>query len=207
MALALYGAGGFGREVAPLAADAVFVSDDAGEIGRVINGLPVIDFDALTSPRHRARKVVIAIAEPRARQTIAERCAAAGLEFGSVIAASHRSLINVQIAEGAILCDHTLCTADVRIGRHFHGNLYSYVAHDCVIGDFVTFAPRVSCNGRVIIEDNVYVGTNACLREGRKDHPLVIGRGAVIGMGAVVTKSVAPGAVVVGNPARPLTSS
>ena len=33
---------------------------------------------------------------------------------------------------------------------------------------------------------------------------LMIGRGAVVGMGAVVTKSVPAGEVVVGNPAKPL---
>ncbi len=68
---------------------------------------------------------------------------------------------------------------------HFHANLYSYVAHDWVIGDFVTFAPGVKCNGNIIIEDHAYIGT-----------------GAVVGMGAVVTKDVPAGATVVGNPAR-----
>ena len=88
------------------------------------------------------------------------------------------------------------------IGTHFHANIYSYVAHDCVIGDYVTFAPRVSCNGNVHIEDDVYIGTGAVIEQGTPDKPLVIGKGATIGMGAVVTKDVPPGAVVVGNPAR-----
>ena len=48
------------------------------------------------------------------------------------------------------------------------------------------------------------IGTGAVLRQGQPGQPLVIGRGAVVGMGAVVTKSVPPGATVVGNPARPL---
>ena len=68
----------------------------------------------------------------------------------------------------------------------------------------MTLAPRVCINGNTVIEDDVYVGTGAILRQGTPDKPLRIGKGAVIGMGAVVTKDVAPGETVVGNPARPL---
>jgi len=42
------------------------------------------------------------------------------------------------------------------------------------------------------------------LKQGTDDKPIVIGKGAIVGMGAVVTKSVPPFATVVGNPAAPL---
>ena len=73
-----------------------------------------------------------------------------------------------------------------------------------MIGDFVTFAPGVMCNGNVHIDDHAYIGTGAILKQGTPDKPLRIGRGAVVGMGAVVTKDVAPGETVIGNPARPM---
>jgi acetyltransferase-like isoleucine patch superfamily enzyme len=48
---------------------------------------------------------------------------------------------DVVIGDGAILSPFTCITSNVRIGKSFHANLYSYVTHDCIIGDYVTFAP------------------------------------------------------------------
>ena len=109
---------------------------------------------------------------------------------------------DVLIGDGAILSPFTCITSNVRIGKSFHANLYSYIAHDCVIGDYVTLAPGVKCNGNVIIEDHAYVGTGAIIRPGTKTKPLVIGSHSIIGMGAVVTKTVPSGKTVFGNPAK-----
>ncbi len=51
----------------------------------------------------------------------------------------------------------------------------------------------------VVIEDDAWIGTCSIILPGVK-----VGRGAVVGAGAVVTKSIPEGTVVVGNPARPL---
>ncbi len=92
-----------------------------------------------------------------------------------------------------------------------------------VIGSKVMFGPEVSIHGGnhattilgrymvdvrenekrfeddlgVVIEDDVWVGTRAIILNG-----VTIGRGAIVGAGAVVTKSVPPYAIVGGNPAR-----
>lgn len=208
MRIAIIGTGGFGREVAPLAlaqADrtrpdpVVFVPRDAGD-SATVDGLPQIAREALADDY----LLVVPVADAAQRRRIVEELTAAGRRFASLTADTVRRRGPSDIGEGAILCDHAVITSRARIGRHFHANLFSYVAHDCVVGDFVTLAPRASVNGNVVLEDDVYVGTGAVLKQGTPDRPLVIGKGAVIGMGAVVTRDVAPGTVVVGNPARPL---
>ncbi|NPT42357.1 acetyltransferase [Paraburkholderia sp. 1N] len=214
---AIYGCGGHGREILPIVRDilrdrqdndaVVFVSDVAEEVGTVVNGVKVIAFDKLISAGHRDRKVILSLGTSAGRRKLAERCEAEHLQFESVAAASHKRFDNVTVGEGAVFSEFTMSTANVRIGRHFQCNMYSYVAHDCVIGDFVTFAPRVNCNGRIVIEDDVYIGSGAVLRHGNSDRPLRIGRGAVVGMGAIVTKDVKPFTTVVGNPARPMVKS
>lgn len=150
------------------------------------------------------RSVALAIANSRIREALAQRCQAAGVELLTVQAANVVRMDDITLGQGALLSPFVSLTSNIRIGRCFHANLYSYVEHDCIIGDFVTFAPGVMCNGNVHTEDHVYIGAGAVIKQGTPDKPLVIGRGAVVGMGAVVTKSVPAGVTVVGNPARPL---
>src|SRR3546814_3541130 len=63
---------------------------------------------------------------------------------------------DVEIAEGALVSPYVTFTSNIKVGRCFHANLYSYVEHDCVIGDYVTFAPGVRCNGNIRIGDRAY---------------------------------------------------
>ncbi|RZK30259.1 MAG: acyltransferase [Hymenobacter sp.] len=51
----------------------------------------------------------------------------------------------------------------------------------------------------IVIEDFVWIGIGAIILPG-----VHLGKGAVVGAGAVVSKSVEPGRIVVGNPARPV---
>ncbi|MCQ9618263.1 NeuD/PglB/VioB family sugar acetyltransferase [Paenalcaligenes niemegkensis] len=212
--IAVYGASGFGREVLPIlrqqihtnvdgiAAELVFVDDGATE--EFINNVPVMSYTDFIAQTDKERFVVIAIANSQVREKLALQCESDGVLPWELKAQNAVILDAVVLGEGPLLCPFTCITSNVRIGQYFHANIYSYVAHDCVIGDYVTFAPGVKCNGNVHIHDHAYIGTGAILKQGTPDKPLTIGKGAIVGMGAVVTKDVPPGVVVVGNPAKPL---
>ena len=209
----LFGAGGFGREVMPYAkrsisrtlgvsiddVDVYFVETWEPTVSHV-NGYPLISMEAFLH-LNGARYFNVAVGDGRVREAIANQVGSSA-EVLPIHAEQTIFLDNNVIGLGAVFCPNTMVTSNVTIGRFFQANYYSSVAHDCVIGDFVTFAPGVRCNGRVHIGDFAYIGTNAILREGKPDRPLRIGDGAVVGMGAVVTKDVPEGAIVVGNPAR-----
>lgn len=211
----IFGAGGCGRSVMPLArkiwADSglehelVFVDDGTTE--QEINGHKVLKYGEWLHRPASMKHINLAIANSLVRRKLAEKCAADNISFFQVRAENVIELDHVELGEGAILCPFVTLTSNIKIGIHFHANIYSYVEHDCVIGDFVTFAPGVKCNGNVHIDDHAYIGAGAVIKNGNNEKPLLIGRGAVIGMGAVVTKNVPPNVVVIGNPAKPVLRS
>jgi hypothetical protein len=209
MIIGVYGASGFGKEVMPLVRQQFptlskekFVFIDDGQAGATLNGYPVLSYIDFISKPTEHKAVTIAIANSVVREKLVSLLEKDHIQHVAVQATNTVILDEVEIGEGSLLCPFTCLTSNIKIGKFFHANIYSYVAHDCVIGDYVTFAPGAKCNGNIHIEDHAYIGTGAVIKQGTPEKPLVIGKGAVVGMGAVVTKSVPAGVTVVGNPAR-----
>lgn len=208
---AIYGASGCGRSLMPVAreqlkrqnikADIYFIDDGLKE-PTMINGHQAVNYDEFKNLPALKKQVLIAIANSQVREKLANKLQQDHIELWTVTANNTVMMDEVELAAGAALSPFVTLTSNIKIGQCFHANLYSYVEHDCVIGDYVTFAPGVKCNGNIHIHDHAYIGTGAVIKQGTPEQPLVIGKGAIVGMGAVVTKSVPAGVTVVGNPAR-----
>ncbi|MCU4406430.1 acetyltransferase [Acinetobacter junii] len=208
---AIYGASGCGRSLMPVArqqlqrdgltAELYFI-DDCFDQPTVWNGHRAVNYATFQQLQASSKHVVIAIANSRIREKIALQLQQDEIKMWSICADNVVLMDEVDLGEGSALSPFVTVTSNIRIGKCFHANLYSYVEHDCLIGDYVTFAPGVKCNGNIHIHDHAYIGAGAVIKQGTPNQPLVIGQGAVVGMGAVVTKSVPAGVTVVGNPAR-----
>jgi UDP-2-acetamido-3-amino-2,3-dideoxy-glucuronate N-acetyltransferase len=133
------------------------------------------------------------------------------------------------IGAGTRIWQFCVVFAKAKIGANCNICAHVLIENDVVIGDNVTIKSGVQLWDGVRIEDNVFIGPNATFTNDlfprSKVHPeqlsqtiikagasiganatilpgVVAAEGAMIGAGAVVTRSVPPNAIVVGNPAR-----
>ncbi len=206
--IAVIGAGGFGREVKMLidqindpkpAYEFVGYFDDGVTAGTRVNGFPVLGgIDDIQ--KHPGMAVALAIGNPATKEKIWRRLEQLPLERPILI---HPSVWigkdEVTIGAGTIICAGCILTVNIEIGENVILNLGCTVGHDTRIGDWASFMPGVNISGEVVIHPNVYVGTGAKII-----NQLEIGAGAIIGAGAVVSKTIPEACTAVGIPAKPI---
>jgi sugar O-acyltransferase (sialic acid O-acetyltransferase NeuD family) len=188
----IFGAGGFGREVAASLRRSLkryqFVADDSDR-----------DAVALFADTDFAgREVIIAVGDPSSRLEIRKRRELVNSYFKPHVDKSAHILDadSVRVGDGVVICAGSVLTCDINIKNQVHINLNCTIGHDVTIGYGTTLSPGVHVSGRAEIGICVFVGTGAVLLPGVK-----VGNEAVIAAGAVVTRDVPAGAMVAGVPA------
>ena len=185
----LIGSGGFAREVKTELDTKikVFVDD---EFSDGIATLPLSSFD---SQKYSA---LIAIGDPIVRNRIVDKLPKDTQYWTHV---SKYALIlgnDVNIGLGCIISAGVIITTNVIIGNHVQLNLQTTIGHDSILKNFITTAPSVNISGNVTIDDRVYLGTNAVIKE-----KINIASDVIIGMNCGVTKHINESGTYVGTPA------
>lgn len=215
--IAVYGGGGFARELAWLIQScnveendlyevACFIDDDESTHGTTLNGIPVVGLEEARL-QFPAAKVVGGVGTPRTRQKLMEKAAGVGFDFKTIIHPGVECSEWVEIGTGTVICAGNIITTNIILGQHVQINLDCTIGHDVVMGDYATLTPGVHVSGCVHLGKRVYIGTGAVIINATKDEPIVIGDDAIVGAGACVTRSVPSGVTVVGIPAKPLGKS
>jgi len=212
--LVVIGSGGFGRETveAVRALNAAgarwrlagYLDDDPARHGTVIDGVPVLGGTGELSTMPDA-SVVVCTGRPGnyvSRPRIVERLGLPPERYATIIHPSASVSSTSRVGPGSVLLAQTVLTAAVTVGSHVAIMPHVTLTHDDVIGDFATLASGVRLGGGVHVGWCAYVGAGALVREHRS-----IGSGALVGMGAVVTRDIPPHEVWAGVPARHIRKS
>lgn len=104
-----------------------------------------------------------------------------------------------QVGEGSIVNAAAIVAAGTELGRFVHVNRGCSVGHHNRVEDFATLGPGCVLAGQVTVGRGAFLGAGAVCSP-----QVAVGANAIVGAGAVVVEDVPPGAVVVGNPARPM---
>ena len=207
--IAIFGVGGFGREVLTLISDINKVEptwnvigffDDGYDVGYECHGLKVLGGTEALSKWKKPLNLVIAIGTPKIKKAILKK-------IDNNIVINYPTLVHptaiigdinyVKFGRGCIICAYTIITCDIEIGDFVIFNLACTLGHDTVVKDYCSFMPSCNISGEVNIGDCVYCGTGVKII-----NRIEIGEYSIIGAGAVVVRDVEPNTVVAGVPAK-----
>ena len=208
--IVIIGAGGVGREVSLIIQQINeleqtwnllgFIDDNTDNWGKVINGYSVIGgIDSLEFLSNDTY-IVIAIANYKVKRNIVNKINNK-FKFATIVHPKVWIHDYMTVGEGTIIYEGAILTANIEIGNHVIISPKCGVGHDSIIKDYVSLLWNVNISGNDLIEEGVMMGSGSTVIQGKK-----IGKGSIIGAGAVVVNDIESFSTAVGVPAKVIKS-
>lgn len=175
-----------------------FIDDSPERQALSIQGIPVLGRGALDQyPEAEVITLIGSEANFRHREQIIGSFNIPESRFATVVhpAASVSSLAG--IGRDVVVFPGVVIAGNAIVGNHVLILPNSVLHHDVVVGDFTLIGTNVTVAGHVRIGKACYLGSASSVKNG-----VEIGDGSLIGMAANITRPVAGGSTMVGNPAR-----
>jgi sugar O-acyltransferase (sialic acid O-acetyltransferase NeuD family) len=205
--IAIYGAGGYGREIACLINGVnektpqwkiIGFFDDGlpvgykNEYGKVLGGLSALN----QYPQELA--VVMAIANPQIVKTIIEQTTNPLIDFPNIIAPDVLFLdkTNMPIGQGNIIGARSFISCNVKFGNFNRLNYDVSVGHDTIIGNYNMFNPSVRISGEITIGDCNFFGVSSIVLQQK-----TIGNNTTVAANSVIIRKTKDNTTYIGNPA------
>ena len=211
--IAIYGAGGFGREVACLIHKINevkpeweligFFDDNPSLKGQMISHYaPCFGGWEELNNSNEELAVAMAIGNAKIVKPLIDRITNEKIYFPSLIhpRVNFNDFSTVKIGKGNIIQGGCFFSCDVEVGDFNVLNGSVVLGHDDRIGSYNIFMPAVRVSGQVTIGDENYFGVGAIILQ-----QLKIGNDTRIGAGCVLMTKPKDGCLYIGNPAKKTT--
>ena len=206
MVLAIYGAGGLGKEIwdtAILSAsnkyNRIIFIDDIKEI-QDFYGNTVYTFKRfLETFKVSDCFVIIGVGEPSTRAFLFEKVLKSGYGFASI---SHSSALispTSKIGNGTYIGPMSFISSDASVGNNVIIQPHAMIGHDANIGDSSVISTNVVLAGNCMVGARTFVALNVSVEQKIK-----IGDDSIIGMASCVNKDIPSDVIAIGYPARVL---
>lgn len=207
--IAIYGGGGFGKEVATVINKINEVNPTWKLLGYFDDGLvkgePVSHFGNVLGDFNdynnwqEPLSVVFAIGSPQVIKKIVEKTSNSHIDFPNLI---HPEVyfadeITLSMGRGNVIVRGCSYSCDVSIGDFNQFNSISALAHDVKVGSYNVFMPLVRVSGGTRIGDMNFFGIGAVILQN-----LLIGNNTRIGAGSLLMRKTKDGYLYMGNPAK-----
>lgn len=208
--IVIYGASGFGREVATLIGrissnsnekwniigyidDGIKVGTEISHFGKVLGGINYLN------DYHDRLAVVIAIGNPHVKLHLITNIHNPNIYYPNIISPDFviQDSVTLKMGKGNLIQGGCVTTCNVSIGDFNLLNGSVVLAHDVVVGNYNVFMPNVKVSGEVNIGNCNLIGVGSIILQ-----QLKIGNETVIGAGAVLMTSPKEGNTYIGNPAK-----
>lgn len=206
--IAIYGAGGFGREVACLLNkinevkptwELVGFFDDGIEKGKKVSHFGetlggINDLNAWPSEL----SIAFTIGDPKIVEELVSKVTNPNIQFPNIIAPTvyFADPETFKIGKGNIIQKHCSFSCDVTIGDFNVMDGADVFGHDDVVGSFNTFMPAMRISGEVTIGNCNFFGVGSIILQQVK-----IGNNIRLGAGSVLMRKPKDGCLYMGNPA------
>lgn len=207
--IAIYGAGGFGKEVASMILnkintiepvwnlvgffdDGVEIGAEISHFGKCLGGLDVVN--AWPTPL----SIVFAIGSSAVLKKLVANIENHQIDYPNIIHPNcdFADIESVKMGKGNVIMKNVTFSCDVIIGDFNQFNSLSALAHDVKVGSFNIFMPLTRVSGETVIGDSNFFGINAIILQQIK-----IGNETRIGANSVVMTKTKDGSLYMGNPA------
>ena len=199
--IVIMGRGGQGRVVMDAAIAAgrhvVGVLDDS-TVGEH-NGILVLGTPSQWPRYKQTADFALALSSQSERVELGREILGARGRGATIVHPSATIAPTVSLGTGTTIMANVTINANASLGDFVIINANCSVDHDCVLETGVSLGPGVTFPGNVVCRECSFIGAGVVALPGK-----TIGARAVVGAGSVVTKDVAAGTTVAGNPARTL---
>lgn len=207
--IAIYGAGGFGREIACLLRiineenptwnligffdDGIEKGTQISHFGKVLGGIEELN----SWPEDLS--VALTIGNPKIVRAVVSKITNPNVQFPNIIAPTvyFADKETFKIGKGNIIQKHCSFSCDVSIGDFNVMDGADVFGHDDVVGSFNVFMPAMRISGEVTIGDGNFFGVGSIILQQIK-----IGNDVRLGAGSVLMTRPKDGILYMGNPAR-----